>query len=59
MKILLIGDIFSMAGREMIDKHLENMKLPLNMDKTDISLLQMVRTLPMVMVLRIIIINFY
>ena len=26
MKILLIGDIFSMAGREMIDKHLENIK---------------------------------
>lgn len=26
MKILLIGDIFSMVGREMIDKHLENIK---------------------------------
>ena len=26
MKILLIGDIFSMAGREMIDKHLEDIK---------------------------------
>lgn len=55
MKILLIGDIFSMAGREMIDKHLENIKNTKGIN----FIIAMVRTLPMVMVLRIIIINFY